>query len=311
MLIWRVLSDDGHPVGGSISFSVGRPTSQSIDVVTIDPIVEGLLWLGRIGLTIALFGGVGGAVFAALLDPDRRAPRWTRQVAAGSALALAILVPITLLGEGLDRLGASPRLDLLPIALTGDDRHAKAHQRPDVPHQMPVRPEDLDHLPGRPERHRHLPDARVERTGIGVDLRQQPDLVFEGRLSQRIFIRIEPRIGPPRRRRIGAAMARTHGPHRIRRPLQCPLGNLAGMRIARHLIPHRPETKALIGVVCRRLEPAIVEHQTFRLAIFQKQLAIIRPAQRVCGDLAGGLGIQSGSGEEVEGDVGHGTSNGG
>ena len=118
VLIWRVLSDDGHPVGGSISFSVGRPTSQSIDVVTIDPIVEGLLWLGRIGLTIALFGGVGGAVFAALIDPDRRAPRWTRQVAAGSALALAILVPITLLVEGLDRLGASPRLELLPIALT-------------------------------------------------------------------------------------------------------------------------------------------------------------------------------------------------
>jgi len=82
-LSWHVVSADGHPVAGVVTFSVGaaaaRPTSAS---VRMPGSLAAAIWLARIALYIGLFVGVGGAFFAASViaggarrgvDPDRMA----------------------------------------------------------------------------------------------------------------------------------------------------------------------------------------------------------------------------------------------
>jgi len=82
-LSWHVVSADGHPVAGVVTFSVGaaaaRPTSAS---VRMPGSLAAAIWLARIALYIGLFVGVGGAFFAAWViaggarrgaDPDRMA----------------------------------------------------------------------------------------------------------------------------------------------------------------------------------------------------------------------------------------------
>ena len=47
------------------------------------------------------------------------------------------------------------------------------------------------------------------------------------------------------------------------------------MGIADRFVLDRAQAKTLRGVVGRLLEPAVVEHQGFGLAIFEKKLAIV------------------------------------
>lgn len=101
---YRVISQDGHPVAGSMIFSIGMPTG------TQPPVDAGgglnvLIWLARIGLYLGLFVGVGGVFFA----------RWVARSMMGTTVprvALAIGLPCAVVSLGL--LG----LDLLglPIA---------------------------------------------------------------------------------------------------------------------------------------------------------------------------------------------------
>ncbi len=100
LLSWRVASADGHPVGGSLTFSVGAPTR------AIGPATEGPAWAAAAGrglLTLALVFGVGGAVFLGLVD---RAPPHARRLALGSACAVAPLALVAAGLHGLDLLGA-------------------------------------------------------------------------------------------------------------------------------------------------------------------------------------------------------------
>ncbi len=75
VLSWRVISADGHPVGGVVSFAVGHQSSG----VTAPP-VEGAMavhiaiWAAQLVLAIGLFIGVGGAAFAAWLSAERPMP---------------------------------------------------------------------------------------------------------------------------------------------------------------------------------------------------------------------------------------------
>ena len=72
-LTWRVVSADGHPVGGALVFSIGAVTSAPPAGATFaDPVVAGAIWLARICLYVGLFIGVGGAFF---FDGDRTARR--------------------------------------------------------------------------------------------------------------------------------------------------------------------------------------------------------------------------------------------
>ena len=78
---YRVISADGHPVGGSLVFSIGAVTGTAA-MQTDAGAVAGLIWLARIGVYLGLFAGVGGAFFTA----------WIAQARAGSNLIVTALI---------------------------------------------------------------------------------------------------------------------------------------------------------------------------------------------------------------------------
>lgn len=95
---YRVVSQDGHPVAGSMVFSIGAVTGAAPPAKT-SPLAL-LIWLARIGVYLGLFAGVGGAFFAA----------WIGQGPSGSAvsrgaLAVGLISAVASLGlQGLDLL---------------------------------------------------------------------------------------------------------------------------------------------------------------------------------------------------------------
>lgn len=68
---YRVVSQDGHPVSGSLTFSVGEVTRGASEQASGGP-SQVDIWLARIGVYLGLFVGVGGAFFAAWIGggPD-------------------------------------------------------------------------------------------------------------------------------------------------------------------------------------------------------------------------------------------------
>jgi copper transport protein len=97
---YRVISGDGHPVAGSMVFSIGTPSATAVPT-SGDPVRDGLIWLARIGLYLGLFAGVGGVFFLC----------WIAQVASAQdtvlgALVLGLVAAVASLGLlGLDLLG--------------------------------------------------------------------------------------------------------------------------------------------------------------------------------------------------------------
>jgi len=64
VLSWRVISADGHPVGGVVSFAIGHPsTAVSAPAVERATAVHVAIWAAQLVLAIGLFVGVGGASF--------------------------------------------------------------------------------------------------------------------------------------------------------------------------------------------------------------------------------------------------------
>lgn len=68
---YRVVSQDGHPVAGSLMFSIGDVTRGAPGQASGGPSRVDI-WLARIGVYLGLFVGVGGAFFAAWIGrgPD-------------------------------------------------------------------------------------------------------------------------------------------------------------------------------------------------------------------------------------------------
>lgn len=102
VLSYRVVSEDGHPVAGSIIFAIGAPSATATEVLDqIDWPVRLAIWAGKVGLYSGLLLGVGGVFFFA----------WT----AGQPHTGARLQPLLGLGlvaasfsiglQGLDALG--------------------------------------------------------------------------------------------------------------------------------------------------------------------------------------------------------------
>jgi copper transport protein len=95
---YRVVSQDGHPVAGSMVFSIGAVTGAAPE--TEAGPLKILIWLARFGVYLGLFVGVGGAFFAA----------WIGQGPSGStvsrgALAIGLVSAVASLGlQGLDLL---------------------------------------------------------------------------------------------------------------------------------------------------------------------------------------------------------------
>ena len=68
VLSWRVISADGHPVGGALVFSVGRPSARAAaPELQTERAVLMSLWAAKFVLYLGLFVGIGGAVFIAWL----------------------------------------------------------------------------------------------------------------------------------------------------------------------------------------------------------------------------------------------------
>lgn len=104
VLSWRVVSEDGHPVGGAIVFSVGEPSaSPPVAGDPVDREVRTGLWSSKIALYLGFFFGVGGVfAFHWLLGGEQGG----RRLVAG-ALALGVGGTIASTGfQGLDALGA-------------------------------------------------------------------------------------------------------------------------------------------------------------------------------------------------------------
>lgn len=107
LLSWRVASGDGHPVGGSLAFSVGAAAPAPAPAA--DPAMARAPWAPaacRGLLTLALVFGVGGAVFLRLVDPGGAPLPRARRLALGSALAVAPAAVVAGGLHGLDVLGA-------------------------------------------------------------------------------------------------------------------------------------------------------------------------------------------------------------
>ena len=104
VLSWRVISADGHPVGGSLMFSIGAPSTQAAaggeNVGT--PFVRPALWAVKVVIYVGLFLGVGGAFFRAWIatPASRAAGRWIVTLIAAGLVA----VPLSAGLQGLDAL---------------------------------------------------------------------------------------------------------------------------------------------------------------------------------------------------------------
>jgi copper transport protein len=103
VLSWRVVSADGHPVGGSILFSLGAPSAAPAVAEAVDWNLRAAIWLGRIALYTGLFLGIGGAFALSWLADGGRDGK--RSVAAALLAGLAA-APLSLGLQGLDALGA-------------------------------------------------------------------------------------------------------------------------------------------------------------------------------------------------------------
>ena len=113
VLSYRVISIDGHPVAGSLTFSIGQAGLGPVGAADSNAGVRALLWLSRVVLYAGLFVGVGGAFFRAWLTPELR-----DQTTAGlliSALGTGAIAALLALGlQGLDALG-----EPLPVLASG------------------------------------------------------------------------------------------------------------------------------------------------------------------------------------------------
>src|SRR6202030_207852 len=101
-----VISADGHPVGGSVVFSIGAPSRSSSLPETqqsaSSSVIAGL-WSARFVIYIGLFVGIGGAVFGAWISHDRVFSTPAVQAAFLAVLAGGVLAASGAIGlQGMD-----------------------------------------------------------------------------------------------------------------------------------------------------------------------------------------------------------------
>ena len=102
LLSWRIASADGHPVAGTLAFSIGAPGLRPQLAAGPDTALATAIWVVRAALYGLLFIGVGMAVFGVAVSPLPAALRRVPLLLSGGGLLLA---PIALDLQGLDALG--------------------------------------------------------------------------------------------------------------------------------------------------------------------------------------------------------------
>jgi copper transport protein len=106
LLSWRVISEDGHPVGGALTFSVGRP---SVAPAQAPPDAgfawRAATWLARLLFYLGLFVGAGGAFYCRWIAAS---PQASTIAALRFALLGGLLAAISSAGlQGVDVIGGS------------------------------------------------------------------------------------------------------------------------------------------------------------------------------------------------------------
>jgi copper transport protein len=103
VLSWRVISEDGHPVGGALIFSIGMPSAGAATEATepIDWPLRAAIWLCRILVYGGLFAGAGGAFFLIWIA-DGAQP--ARGFIAGTSIAGLVATGLSLGLLGVDAL---------------------------------------------------------------------------------------------------------------------------------------------------------------------------------------------------------------
>jgi copper transport protein len=106
-LTWRVISEDGHPVGGTVVFSIGENSAASISAQSPQaPGLKSAIWSLRVGLYVTLFFGVGVAAFrAGAMDGQSLSRSFARIIVLGLALVFPVAC-ISLGVLGIDALAA-------------------------------------------------------------------------------------------------------------------------------------------------------------------------------------------------------------
>lgn len=102
LLSWRVVSKDGHPVGGSVVFSVGAPSGRPHPGSKLDWPVLFVVWSTKVLLYLGLFVGVGGLAYGAAI---RRLDGQALLVARAALVVGLLAVPLAVMAQGLDALG--------------------------------------------------------------------------------------------------------------------------------------------------------------------------------------------------------------
>ncbi|MDY7579423.1 copper resistance protein CopC [Herbaspirillum sp. RTI4] len=97
LLSWRVVSTDGHPVGGSLTYSVGAASGSNASAIstsasTSSATLLAAIWLARFGLYVVLFAAIGAVLFRAFLSRDTEPVSYVNPALAvgGGLLILAI-----------------------------------------------------------------------------------------------------------------------------------------------------------------------------------------------------------------------------
>jgi len=100
-LSYRIISADGHPIAGTLIFSIGEPSAGPVAADT-DPAVDGAVWVLRVLFYVGLFVGAGSAASRGLLGPM---PKWVAQVSS-LLIVIGLLAAFGGIGvQGLDALG--------------------------------------------------------------------------------------------------------------------------------------------------------------------------------------------------------------
>jgi copper transport protein len=102
VLSWRVVSADGHPVGGSLVFSVGEASAQPEARQAGDMAVRAAFWTTKLVIYAAIFFGLGGIFFRAWMMET--VPAWLdRTLIAWIGIGL-LAIPVSVGLQGLDAL---------------------------------------------------------------------------------------------------------------------------------------------------------------------------------------------------------------
>jgi copper transport protein len=125
VITWRVVSDDGHPIRGALTFSVGAPSREVTPVPAETSstseapwTLTAVRWVGYTGLLLATGLIIFAAMFRPGAAPGSRLVIAKRAAAAVTVAAWLAVLPITaiyLLGGGPDLLGQGSTWSSLPL----------------------------------------------------------------------------------------------------------------------------------------------------------------------------------------------------